>query len=103
MEKRVPSIVYMLMYKMRCEIIIFMWKSLIYARPILQHQHSDILAVSCDLVTTVSLRLLTEFHSCHHSTLTCLLTHPPAPQDDSQRKTHASAGEGSQMEFNEHM
>lgn len=62
-------------------------------RPLLQHQHSDILVVSCDLVTTVPLRLLTEFHSCHQSTLTCLLTHPPAPPDDAQRKTHAPAGE----------
>lgn len=82
----------------------FMGKSLIYLRPVPQHQHSDILVVSCDLVTTVPLRRLTEFHSCHHSTLTCLLTHPPTPQDDAQRKTHAPAGEGPQnlMECNEH-
>ena len=58
-----------------------------------QPQHSDVLVVSCDLVTTVPLHLLTEFHSCHHSTLTCLLSQPPWLQEDMQRKASSAAGE----------
>jgi translation initiation factor eIF-2B subunit gamma len=65
--------------------------SLRHLRGKLKPQHSDVLVVSCDLVTTVPLHLLTEFHSCHHSTLTCLLSQPPQLQEDAQRKANSTA------------
>lgn len=58
-----------------------------------QPQHSDVLVVSCDLVTSIPVQLLTDFHSCHHSTFTCLLSRSPPQQEDTHRKTAASAGE----------
>ena len=59
----------------------------------IQSQHSDVLVVSCDLVTSVPMHLLTEFHSAHHSTLTCLLSQRPTSQDDAHRKASTAAGE----------
>ena len=55
-----------------------------------QHKHSDILVLSCDLVTLVELRRLAELHACRQSTLTCLFTHP---QDDTLHKPQAFSGE----------
>lgn len=51
-----------------------------------QPQHSNVLVVSCDLVTSVPLSLLTEFHTCHDSTLTCLFSQSPIPSDDTHQK-----------------
>ena len=56
-------------------------------------QHSDVLVVSCDLVTYVQVHLLIEFHSCHQSTLTCLLSNSsPSLEEASHRKHVAAVG-----------
>ena len=56
-----------------------------------QLQHSNILVVSCDLVTSVQVHLLMEFHSCHQSTLTCLLAHSTNSQEESTIRKHSPA------------
>lgn len=47
---------------------------------------SDVILISCDLVTPFSLRTLTLFHHMHHSTLTALFLRPPPLDGDPMRK-----------------
>lgn len=49
-------------------------------------QADDVLVISCDLVTSVQLHLLTDHHSTHGSTLTTLLVRPPDQTEETRKK-----------------
>ena len=53
---------------------------------------SDVLVISCDLVTTVPLHLLADFHRSHSSTLTALFVRPTLHAEEQRRKTTSTTG-----------
>ena len=57
----------------------------------MQPQHSDVLVVSCDLVSSVQVHLLMEFHACCQSTLTCLLAESATTQEEPAVRKYNSA------------
>ncbi|CAI8013772.1 Translation initiation factor eIF-2B subunit gamma [Geodia barretti] len=67
--------------------------SLRHIRGKLKLQHSDVLVVSCDLITSVQVHLLMEFHSCHQSTLTCLFANSSSLQEEGSHRKQTSAVE----------
>ena len=48
---------------------------------------NDVILLSCDLVTSISLHTLTEFHVRHNCTLTSLMVRPPPKEDDTRKKS----------------
>ncbi len=54
---------------------------------------SDVLVMSCDVVTTIPLHLLTDHHCCHASTLTALLVTPPKPTEEQTKKGRHPIGQ----------
>lgn len=48
---------------------------------------NDVILLSCDLVSSFPLHMLTEFHVHHNATLTALLVRPPKERDDIKKKS----------------